>query len=66
MMPFAVIGRVKVAKEQGEWVAQQALRVLDGASAAEIPLARNQKSRLLTNPELAALIKFPLPATEQG
>ncbi|MCW5964943.1 MAG: hypothetical protein KIT83_12965 [Bryobacterales bacterium] len=66
MMPFAVVGRVKVAKEQGEWVAQQALRVIDGASPAEIPLARNQKSQLLTNPEMAALIQYPLPAPEQG
>lgn len=64
MMPFAVLGRVKVAREQGEWVAQQALRVLDGASPAEIPLTRNQQSRLLTNPGLAALINFPIPAAE--
>ncbi len=61
MMKYAMVGRVKVAREQGEWIASQALRVLDGVLPTEIPLARNQQSLLLTNPELAALIDFPLP-----
>ncbi len=61
MIRYAMVGRVKVAREQGEWVAAQALKVLDGVTPAEIPLARNQQSRLLTNPELAALIEYPLP-----
>jgi len=61
MMPFAMVGRVKMPREQGEWVARQALEVLHGLSPADIPLARNQQSQLLTNPELAALIQFPLP-----
>ncbi|MCU0227214.1 MAG: ABC transporter substrate-binding protein [Bryobacterales bacterium] len=64
MMKYAMVGRVKVAREQGEWVARQALRVLEGVVPGEIPLARNQQSRLLTNPELAALIQFPLPSPD--
>lgn len=66
MMRYAMVGRVKVAREQGEWLAQQAMRVLEGVSPAEIPLARNQQSKLLTNPVLGALIDFPMPEAESA
>jgi len=62
MLPFAVLGLTKIAREQGEWAATTALEILGGRSPAEIPLARNIRTRALWNRELAALVGFePTP-----
>lgn len=61
MMRYCVVGRVKVAREPGDWLAQQAIRILNGTKPTEIPLSRNQASRVLGNPDLAARIGFTLP-----
>jgi len=62
MLPFAVLGLTKIAREQGEWAATTALEILGGRSPAEIPLARNMRTRALWNKELAALVGFePTP-----
>ena len=66
MMRYAVFGRVKVAREQGEWAGRTALRILGGESPSAIPLARNQRSRALINRTLAARIGFaPSAALEK-
>jgi ABC-type uncharacterized transport system substrate-binding protein len=62
MIRYCVVGRVKVAREPGDWLAQQALRVIQGTRAGEIPLTRNTQSRVLGNPDLAARVHFVLPA----
>lgn len=54
MMPYAALGFTKVAREQGEWAAETALRILRGASPAAIPIASNRLSRCFVNPQLAA------------
>lgn len=53
MMRFAVIGYTKLAEEQGEWAAQTALRILDGASPSDIPITRNRQGRLVINARIA-------------
>ena len=66
MMRYAVFGRVKVAREQGEWAARTALQILRGESPAAIPIARNRQSRALINRSLAAKVGFvPSAALEQ-
>ncbi|OWU75892.1 ABC transporter substrate-binding protein [Marinibacterium profundimaris] len=53
LMPYALLGVGKLPEEQGEWAAQAALRILDGVSPSEIPLAHNTKGQLLFNPRIA-------------
>jgi ABC-type uncharacterized transport system substrate-binding protein len=50
---YAVISFTKVAQEQGVWAAQTALRILDGVSPADIPIAANAQSHLILNLRLA-------------
>lgn len=58
MIPYAVLGLVKVAREQGEWAGRAALEILAGRRPSDIPLARNTQTRALFNPDLAARIGF--------
>jgi len=61
MMPYAAYGLTKVAREQGEWAAAAALKILRGAKPRDIPLASNQRVRCFVNPELAEKIGFHPP-----
>jgi ABC-type uncharacterized transport system substrate-binding protein len=58
MMPFAVFGLTKVAREQGEWAAQTALEILGGISPAEIPYTKNTQTKAWLNTKLANQIEF--------
>ena len=62
MMPFVVFGLTKVAKEQGVWAAETALKIIDGKKPAEIPVTKNQQFNALINRELAEKIDFKLNA----
>jgi gluconate transporter len=53
MMPYVAFGLTKVAREQGEWAAEAALRILDGAKPDSIAMTRNERTRCYWNPELA-------------
>ncbi|RIV17978.1 hypothetical protein DYU11_30185 [Fibrisoma montanum] len=64
MMPYAVYGQTKVAREQGEWAARTALKILQGAKPASFPLTRNLQSVCWFNPTLAERIQFK-PDTKQ-
>jgi ABC-type uncharacterized transport system substrate-binding protein len=64
LMPYAVAGRVNDPREQGQWMATQALRVLDGTEPGEIRLAYTSHSTPIHNAELAAKIGFTPP--EEG
>lgn len=55
---YAVLGLVKLAREQGEWAGRAALKILAGKRPSEIPLARNTQARALFNADLAARIGF--------
>jgi ABC-type uncharacterized transport system substrate-binding protein len=61
MMPYAVFGLTKVAKEQGEWAAATALKILDGAKPSSIAITKNTQSQGWINLPLADKIGFELP-----
>lgn len=58
MMPYAVFGLTKVAKEQGIWVASTAKKILAGKSILEIPVTRNMQSTYWINTSLTLIIGF--------
>jgi ABC-type uncharacterized transport system substrate-binding protein len=65
---FALLGRVRIAAEQGWWSGNTALRILKGTSPANIPIVGNKESRLYLNMELAKRlkIKFPMELIEEA
>ena len=62
MMPYAVFGLTKVAKEQGEWAANTALKIMDGARVSDFTLAENSMYLSWINEHLADKIGFEVPA----
>ena len=62
MMPYAVFGLTKIAREQGEFAARAALEILSGKRPADIPVVSNRQTRCLVNPDLAGRIGFRAPA----
>ena len=64
MMPYAVFGLTKVAREQGEWAAETALRIIGGESPGDIPITRNSQVKMYFNPALAGQIGFTLDESE--
>lgn len=58
MMPYAVFGLTKVAKEQGIWVAATAKKILAGSSLTDFPVTRNKQSTYWLNMGLAERIAF--------
>ncbi len=65
---FALLGRVKIAEEQGWWAGKTALRILAGTSQADIPVTTNKESRVYLNMQLAKQlgIKFPMELIEKA
>ena len=53
IMPYSLLGFTKIEKEQGEWAAQTALKIIDGTRPSDIPLARNKEGRLMLNLRIA-------------
>jgi ABC-type uncharacterized transport system substrate-binding protein len=60
-MPYALLGYLKVAEEQGEWSANAALKILGGTSPADIPIAKNKKGSLVVNAKIMAATGVELP-----
>jgi len=58
MMPYAVFGFTKVAKEQGVWAAKTALKIAGGTSPGDISVTKNKKAQLFLNKKLAQKIDF--------
>lgn len=58
MMEYAVFGLTTVTREQGQWAARAALRILRGKSLAAIPVTQNQQTEAYLNTTLAAKIGF--------
>jgi len=58
MMPYCVYGMTKVASEQGEWAAKTSIEILVGKPVGEIPLTKNNHTKVFVNQELAAKIGF--------
>jgi ABC-type uncharacterized transport system substrate-binding protein len=49
MMPFSVLGLVKVPEEHGEWAALAALEILRGTKPSDIPIVSNRRWDILIN-----------------
>ncbi len=58
---YAMITFGKVAEEQGEWAAKTALKILDGASPANIPTVKNVKGELIINARIAKSVGAEIP-----
>ncbi len=61
MAPYTLITLAKSAEEQGEWSAQTALNILDGASVSGIPLVENKKGELILNLKIAKQLDIVFP-----
>jgi ABC-type uncharacterized transport system substrate-binding protein len=62
MIPYAALGLVKVAREQGDWAADAALAILSGRRPSDIPITANHLSTCLFNPVIAARTGLQMPA----
>ncbi|MEW5944152.1 MAG: ABC transporter substrate binding protein [Pseudomonadota bacterium] len=62
MMPYAMLGMVKIPEEHGEWAAKVALRILAGSKPQSIPIVANQRWNIYTNSKLLDKAKIKLPA----
>jgi ABC-type uncharacterized transport system substrate-binding protein len=49
MMPYSVLGLVKVPEEHGEWAALAALEILRGTKPSDIPIVSNRRWDILLN-----------------
>jgi len=63
LAPYVVFTFAKDPEEQGEWMASTALRILDGAQPASIPIVENKRVRLFVNLKLARAAGLVLPVT---
>jgi ABC-type uncharacterized transport system substrate-binding protein len=61
MTPYAFIGCIKLASEQGYWAAETALRILDGVPVGSIPIGEPMDGRLIVNLEIAKALKIRVP-----
>ncbi len=54
MMPYTMLGLVKVAQEQGIWSGKTALAILKGEKPSSIPIASNKEGQIMVNVKLAS------------
>lgn len=68
MAPFCLVTFANNPHEQGEWAARTALRILNGEKPGNIPIAFNQKAKIVLNMPLAKKmdILFPMELIEQS
>ncbi|MDX2507132.1 MAG: ABC transporter substrate binding protein [Gammaproteobacteria bacterium] len=53
LSPYALLTIAKIPQEQGQWAAQTALKILNGAKPADIAMVKNKKGKLFINFRLA-------------
>jgi len=65
---YTLLGKVKIAEEQGWWAGNIALYILDGTPVKNIPVTTNKSSKLLLNMNMAKKlgIKFPIDLLEKA
>jgi ABC-type uncharacterized transport system substrate-binding protein len=63
MAPYVLYTVAKLPMEQGNFAAKTALRILDGLSPAQIPVAVNELTQLTINLKMAQAAGFVLPAS---
>jgi len=62
MSEYALIGFAKLPTEQGYWAGMTALKILGGTSPADIPVAQNEKGKLVVNRSIAETLGIQLPS----
>ncbi len=62
MIPHVMLAMTNVAREQGEYAAQVALRILEGASPGEFPIVANRRWNIHTNIPLLEKAGIALPS----
>ncbi len=63
MMPYAMVGYLKVPAEQGAWSAKAALEIMKGKSPKDIPVAQNKEGEIVVNLKLANAANVEIPYT---
>jgi hypothetical protein len=63
MASYVLYTVAKLPMEQGNFAAKTALRILDGLSPAQIPVAVNELTQLTINLKMAQAAGFVLPAS---
>lgn len=61
MMPYAMVGYLKVPEEQGAWAAKTAIEILQGRSPADIPVTQNKDGDIVVNLKLANAAGVEIP-----
>jgi ABC-type uncharacterized transport system substrate-binding protein len=56
-----IFGVVKVGEEQGWWAGNIALDILGSTAVEDIPISRNEQSKLLINMTLANELGYKIP-----
>lgn len=62
MVEFTLMAYGKIAREQGEWSASSALKILKGKPVKEVGVVRNRKGELAINLKLAEKLGILFPA----
>ncbi len=65
---MVLITYAQIGREQGEWAAEAALKILQGTSPSRIPISRNKNAAIYLNMKLARKlnIKFPMELVERS
>ena len=63
IQPYSLLTIAKVPEEQGEYSAATALRILDGARPADLPVVRNRLAHLVVNLKMAKAAGIVLPVS---
>ena len=61
MMPYTILGMTKVSREQGEWAAKTAIRILGGQKPSQISVVPNRQRDVWINSKLLAASGVQLP-----
>ena len=61
MMPYAMVGYLKIPEEQGAWAAKAALEIFNGRAPADIPIAQNKDGEIVVNLKLASAGGVEIP-----
>lgn len=61
MADYALVDFAKLAEEQGDWAAVTALKILGGTSPDSIPVAKNEKGKLIINTRIAKNLGVEIP-----
>lgn len=61
MIAYSVLAMTKVSEEQGEWAAEAALAILEGAKPTDIPIIVNRQWNILVNSKILEKTSIQLP-----